>query len=135
MQPRKKNRAKLAGCSDALTYLGEAAVLSVGTLFQAAIIPGIMLAALYGIFAFGYALFNPKSAPSVVLEGDKSASTTSVQHKLFWFLGVPAIGLVLVGLSGTLGLAGSQTININQGLVKNSRDFCERMFQNSVKHQ
>ena len=49
----QETRAQTAGCSDALTYLGEAAVLSVGTLFQAALLPGIMLAALYGIYAFG----------------------------------------------------------------------------------
>jgi hypothetical protein len=37
----QETRAQLAGCSDALTYLGEPAVLSVGTLFQAALLPGI----------------------------------------------------------------------------------------------
>jgi TRAP-type mannitol/chloroaromatic compound transport system permease large subunit len=43
----QETRAQLAGCSDALTYLGEPAVLSVGTLFQAALLPGIFLAGLY----------------------------------------------------------------------------------------
>ncbi len=106
----QENRAKLAGCSDALTYLGEAAVLSVGTLFQAAIVPGVMLAVLYGVFAFGYALLNPSKAPPVTFEDDRSGPRTSVQHKLFWFLGVPAIGLLLIGAAGTLGVAGSQAI-------------------------
>ena len=108
----QEDRAKLAGCSDALTYLGEAAVLSVGTLFQAAIIPGIMLATLYGIFAFGYALLNPQKAPPVLFDGEKTGAKSGVQHKLLWFLGVPATGLVLVGMAGTLGIAGSQTIDI-----------------------
>jgi hypothetical protein len=36
----QETRAQLAGCSDALTYLGEPAVLSVGTLFQAALSAG-----------------------------------------------------------------------------------------------
>ena len=36
-------RAQEVGCSDALTYLGEPAVVSVGTLFQAALLPGILL--------------------------------------------------------------------------------------------
>ena len=40
----QEDRARLAGCSDALTYLGEPAVVSVGTLFQAALLPGILLA-------------------------------------------------------------------------------------------
>ena len=119
----QENRAKIAGCSDALTYLGEAAVLSVGTLFQAAIIPGVMLAGLYGIFAFGYALFNPKNAPPVLLEGEKAGPKSSVQHKLFWFLGVPAIGLILVGAAGTLGVAGSQAINVSGSLGQEQQGF------------
>src|SRR6056297_2054279 len=59
------NRAIAAGCSDALTFLGEPAVVSVGTLFQAALLPGIMLALLYALYAFGYALLNPSKAPAV----------------------------------------------------------------------
>ncbi len=57
-------RAQLAGCTDALTYLGEPAVVSVGTLFQAALLPGILLALLYALYAFGYALLNPSKAPA-----------------------------------------------------------------------
>ncbi|HAW46384.1 MAG TPA: C4-dicarboxylate ABC transporter permease, partial [Roseovarius sp.] len=63
----QENRAQLAGCSDALTYLGEPAVVSVGTLFQAALLPGILLALLYALYAFGYALVNPSKAPAVQL--------------------------------------------------------------------
>ncbi len=47
---------QLAGCTDALTFLGEPAVLSVGTLFQAALLPGLFLAGLYAAYAFGFAL-------------------------------------------------------------------------------
>lgn len=36
----QENRAQLLGCSDALTYLGKPAVVSVGTLFQSALFPG-----------------------------------------------------------------------------------------------
>jgi len=43
----QEDRAKTAGCTDALTYLGEPDVVSVGTLFQAALLPGILLACLY----------------------------------------------------------------------------------------
>jgi TRAP-type mannitol/chloroaromatic compound transport system permease large subunit len=63
----QETRAQLAGCSDALTYLGEPAVLSVGTLFQAALLPGIFLAGLYAAYAFGFALVNPSKAPPVEL--------------------------------------------------------------------
>ncbi len=65
----QENRAIAAGCSDALTYLGEPAVVSVGTLFQAALLPGILLALLYGLYAFGYALVNPSRAPAVQIAG------------------------------------------------------------------
>jgi TRAP-type mannitol/chloroaromatic compound transport system permease large subunit len=40
-------------------------VVSVGTLFQAALLPGIMLAFLYAAYAFGFALLNPEKAPAV----------------------------------------------------------------------
>ena len=44
-------------------------MVSVGTLFQAALLPGIMLALLYALYAFGYALLNPDKAPAVEMAG------------------------------------------------------------------
>lgn len=61
----QEQRAQLAGCTDALSYLGKPAVLSVGTLFQAALLPGILLALLYALYAFVYALLNPEKASAV----------------------------------------------------------------------
>ena len=52
----QEDLAKSVGCGSALTFLGEAAVLSVGTLFKAAILPGIMLAVFFSLYAFCYAL-------------------------------------------------------------------------------
>ncbi len=102
-------RAQLAGCVDALTYLGEPAVVSVGTLFQAAFLPGIMLATLYGIYAFGYALLRPDKAPPIQ-EGERSQSTTAEkQSKLLFVLGVPALLILLTAGAGMVGLAGSQS--------------------------
>ncbi|MEM8825084.1 MAG: TRAP transporter large permease subunit [Pseudomonadota bacterium] len=101
----QENRAQSVGCSDALTYLGEPAVLSVGTLFQAALLPGIFLAALYGAYAFGFALLNPKKAPAVVL-GQGQASYTTRNDALVWYLGVPValiVGAILLGLTGAIG--------------------------------
>jgi TRAP-type mannitol/chloroaromatic compound transport system permease large subunit len=46
-------------------------VVSVGTLFQAAILPGILLAALYAAYAFGFAMLNPSKAPPVQLEAGR----------------------------------------------------------------
>ena len=105
-------RAASVGCSDALTYLGEAAVLSVGTLFQSAILPGVMLAILYGSYAFGYALLNPDKAPPVLSDGDGGAGITR-RHGLMWFLIVPAGVLAFAIAANSINLAGSQNIIVS----------------------
>ncbi|MDR9483945.1 MAG: TRAP transporter large permease subunit [Sediminimonas sp.] len=108
----QENRAQLAGCSDALTYLGEPAVVSVGTLFQAALLPGILLAFLYAAYAFGYALFNPSKAPAVQL-GTASGEPITRGESLTWFVGAP---LALIGgalMLAQLGMVGSQNVQIS----------------------
>ncbi len=104
----QEQRAQLAGCSDALTYLGQAAVVSVGTLFQAAILPGIMLAFFYGAYAFGYALLRPHKAPPV-----PSMEAVGEKVSLLWLIGVPA--LILAGLVGAaeIGWVGSQSTRVD----------------------
>ncbi|MEZ5913199.1 MAG: TRAP transporter large permease subunit [Paracoccaceae bacterium] len=106
-------RASAAGCSDALTYLGQAAVVSVGTLFQAAILPGILLAFLYGAYAFGFAMLNPRKAPPVITEERVSAEVVTRGEALTWFLGVP---IALIGgfiLAMNVGLVGDQDITVD----------------------
>jgi TRAP-type mannitol/chloroaromatic compound transport system permease large subunit len=105
----QETRAQLAGCNDALTFLGEPAVLSVGTLFQAALLPGIFLAFLYGAYAFGFALINPSKAPAVELGGASTSEPVTRNEALTWFLAAPAAILIAVGLAGGGGLIGSQT--------------------------
>lgn len=63
----QENRAKELGVS-VLDMLGEPAVLSTGTLFKAAFIPGLFLAILYAGYAFLYALFRPQDAPPIPQE-------------------------------------------------------------------
>ncbi|WP_425039159.1 TRAP transporter large permease [Primorskyibacter sp. S187A] len=108
----QENRAQLAGCSDALTLLGEPAVVSVGTLFQAALLPGIMLAFLYGAYAFGYALFNPSKAPAVEL-GSTNSEPITRSEGLTWFLGVPAALIFVVIAFGQLNVVGSQNVTVD----------------------
>lgn len=101
----QEQRAALAGCSDALTYLGQPAVVSVGTLFQAALLPGIFLAFLYGAYAFGYALLNPSKAPAVQFEEGRP-STTTKQDAWLWLVGVPIlliVGAIALGFAGLIG--------------------------------
>ncbi|TCS66989.1 TRAP transporter large permease [Primorskyibacter sedentarius] len=105
----QESRALAAGCSDALTLLGEPAVVSVGTLFQAALLPGILLAFLYAAYAFGYALLNPSKAPPVEFERSDGEVITR-NEALTWFLGVP---IALIGgalMLGQVGLIGSQSV-------------------------
>jgi TRAP-type mannitol/chloroaromatic compound transport system permease large subunit len=108
----QENRALEAGCSDALTYLGTPAVVSVGTLFQAALLPGILLALLYALYAFGYALLNPSKAPAVTSAAVKGEVITRSEG-LTWFLAVPA---ALIGgfiLLSSVGIVGSQNLVID----------------------
>ena len=109
----QEERAQSVGCSDALTYLGEAAVVSVGTLFQAAILPGILLAILYASYAFGYALLNPDRAPPIPSLGGDPKEKMSLWHKLIWLLCVPAAIIAFAIASNTFKLTGSQDTTID----------------------
>ncbi|MEQ6247860.1 TRAP transporter large permease subunit [Sulfitobacter sp. HNIBRBA3233] len=105
-------RATAAGCTDALTYLGEPAVVSVGTLFQAALLPGIMLALLYALYAFGYALLNPDKAPAVPM-GATNAEPITRSEAFTWFVGAPVLIIVGTIVLGNLGMVGSQDTRIS----------------------
>jgi TRAP-type mannitol/chloroaromatic compound transport system permease large subunit len=102
-------RATSLGCTDALTYLGEPAVVSVGTLFQAALLPGIMLALLYALYALGYALMNPDKAPAVPM-GSTNAEPVTRSEAFTWFVGAPVLIIVGTIVLGNLGFVGSQDI-------------------------
>jgi TRAP-type mannitol/chloroaromatic compound transport system permease large subunit len=106
-------RAQLAGCSDALTFLGRPAVVSVGTLFQAALLPGIFLALLYGLYAFGFALLNPSKAPPVAIDGVTSGEPVTRNEALAWYLLVPGAILIAAALAGNAGLVGSQSLAVS----------------------
>ncbi len=108
----QENRAQLAGCSDALTYLGEPAVVSVGTLFQAALLPGILLALLYALYAFGYALLNPSKAPAVQLSA-RSGEPITRAERFTWFVGVPVALIAGTMLLSSLGVVGSQGLRVD----------------------
>ena len=108
----QEERARSVGCNDALTYLGEPAVVSVGTLFQAALLPGIMLALLYALYAFGYAIFRPESAPAVPSAGHTD-SRTNRRNILVFAAGVPAVVAGAFLLMQQTNIIGSQNVNID----------------------
>ncbi len=105
-------RAQAVGCSDALTYLGKPAVVSVGTLFQAAMLPGILLAVLYAAYAFGYALLNPLRAPAVQLSGGSGPIITR-NEKLIWFVAVPILLIALLMAAIEFRAVGSQSVRLD----------------------
>ncbi|MGJ8626721.1 MAG: TRAP transporter large permease [Sulfitobacter sp.] len=105
-------RATAAGCTDALTFLGEPAVVSVGTLFQAALLPGILLALLYALYAFGYALLNPDKAPAVPM-GSTNAEPVTRSEAFTWFLGAPVLLVVGTIFLGNMGIVGSQSTTVS----------------------
>ncbi|MCZ4351456.1 TRAP transporter large permease subunit [Roseovarius aestuarii] len=108
----QEKRAIEAGCGDALTFLGEPAVVSVGTLFQAALLPGILLALLYALYAFGYALINPTKAPAVAM-GATSDKVITRSEAFTWFVGAP-VGLIAGAiLLANVGVIGSQSLVVD----------------------
>ncbi|WP_397541449.1 TRAP transporter large permease subunit [Roseovarius salis] len=108
----QEDRAQAAGCTDALTYLGEPAVVSVGTLFQSALLPGILLALLYAGYAFSYALLNPSRAPAVELGGGGGEPRTRGET-FTWFLGVPVALIAGLLLFVQIGIVGSQSLVVD----------------------
>ncbi|MCH2164330.1 MAG: TRAP transporter large permease subunit [Marinovum sp.] len=108
----QETRAQEAGCTDALTFLGEPAVVSVGTLFQAALVPGIMLAFLYGAYAFCYALWRPQNAPAVEM-GSANSEPITRNEGLTWFLAVPAALVFVVIAFGQLNVVGTQNVTVD----------------------
>ena len=128
----QEQRAQLLGCSDALTYLGHAAVLSVGTLFKAALLPGIFLSFLYAFYAFGYAMVRPGNAPPIPsLAG--SGHGRGKRHSITWFLFAPifvigiAIGMNVVAFSGSQSIYVSSTaeIGVQPELRTNVSEQCQ----------
>ena len=105
-------RAHSFGCSDALTYLGRPAVVSVGTLFQAAMLPGILLAVLYAGYAFCFALFNPSKAPAVHVEYAGGEARTRGET-MTWFVLVPVLVIGGAFLLAEVGVIGSQSLQVD----------------------
>ncbi|MFZ7090631.1 TRAP transporter large permease subunit [Primorskyibacter sp. 2E233] len=108
----QESRAVEAGCTDALTYLGEPAVVSVGTLFQAALLPGILLALLYALYAFGFAMLNPSKAPAVEL-GVSTNEPVTRGEAFTWLLGVPIALIAGTMLLTQVNMVGNQNTTVS----------------------
>ena len=92
------------------------AVISTGTLFKAAFIPGIFLALLYATYALIFAYFKPEQAPPVHLgEPDPYDLPSHYNHNSWLMVGAMfgpllAMSALWIGLAAS-GFSGSVTID------------------------
>jgi len=119
----QENRAQELGIS-VIEMLGEPAVLSTGTLFKAAFIPGVVLAMLYGLYALCYALVKPSSAPPIALAEKVPGQfdlAAHYNHRTGWmvFLALAPI-VILIGAwiaLTSLGFVTSQEFAGDSGVI------------------
>ena len=111
----QETRAKELGIT-VLEMLGEPAVLSTGTLFKAAFIPGIFLALLYATYALIFAFFNRDQAPPVQLGEPDPYKLLSYYNgnpwKLLAAMFTPLVIMVAIWIGLTLsGFVDSTVVN------------------------
>ncbi len=75
---------------------------SAGDMFMGALIPGLILVGIYILYILGYALLNPKNAPSVPIEGRLDRAFWG---EVFWATVPPLLLIVLVLGSILTGVA------------------------------
>ncbi len=111
----QENRAAELGIT-VLEMLGEPAVLSTGTLFKAAFIPGLFLSSLYALYAFGYALVFPKQAPAVHLGEPDEYQLAGYYNNNAWLMAGATVGPLVALVLGwivlsSFGLVGSNVVD------------------------
>jgi tripartite ATP-independent transporter DctM subunit len=84
-----------------LILLADIMNLSVGTLFAAAMIPGMMLAAIYVIYILVLGMLNPKMVPAIPKEERDLISGTELARKLLRVV-APPVGLVAAVLGSII---------------------------------
>ena len=84
-----------------LILLADILNLSVGTLFAAAMIPGLMLAGIYVIYILVLGIVRPESVPAFSVEERASISRIDLMKKLFKVV-APPVGLVAAVLGSII---------------------------------
>jgi tripartite ATP-independent transporter DctM subunit len=84
-----------------LILLADILNLSVGTLFAAAMIPGLVLAGIYVLYILGLGIVRPDAVPAFTAEERATVSRTELLTKLFKVV-APPIGLVAAVLGSII---------------------------------
>ena len=99
-----------------LILLSDIMQLSVGTLFAAAVGPGMLLAAVYIVYLLVRGWMNPARMPAIPLE-ERSQVSRSQLWVRFWKVVVPPIMLVVAVLGSIVGGVAAPTEAASMGAV------------------
>ena len=109
-----------------LVLLGSVLNVSVGNLFMAAVVPGVALVFLYGLYIITVSLLKPSSAPSMPIEEirhfrAKGMLTKIIKAFLLPFLLILAVlGSIFAGIASpteaaAVGAGGATLLTVSQG--------------------
>lgn len=108
-----------------LIVLGDQMGVSVGRLFQAALVPGLVLTAAYAVYAVGVAYVRPGTAPPMVAVGEMPDTLQLLRRVLFslvppMVLIVVVLGSIFAGVAtpteaGALGAVGAMLLAAGGG--------------------
>jgi tripartite ATP-independent transporter DctM subunit len=99
-----------------LILLADIMQLSVGTLFAAAVVPGMLLAAVYIVYLLVLGMLRPDSMPPIPIEERSSVSRAELTRR-FWKVVVPPIALVVSVLGSIVGGIAAPTEAASMGAV------------------
>jgi tripartite ATP-independent transporter DctM subunit len=102
--------------STILILLADILGQSVGTLFAAALVPGLVLSAIFCIYLFLLGIFRPNLVPAVAL-AERQAMSGGQLFKAALRIGLPPISLVLAVLGSIIGGVAAPTEAASMGAL------------------
>lgn len=99
-----------------LILLADIMQLSVGTLFAAAVVPGLLLAAVYCIYLLVLGMLRPDAMPPIPIEERSRVSRAELTRRV-WKVVVPPIALVVAVLGSIVGGIAAPTEAASMGAV------------------
>jgi tripartite ATP-independent transporter DctM subunit len=99
-----------------LILLADILQQSVGTMFAAAMVPGLTLAAIYMLAILAYAWWRPDSMPPIPVDERRALSRWQLLRKVVLVVG-PPVGLVIAVLGSIIGGLAAPTEAASMGAV------------------